>query len=158
MNATPGLSFGNDASVMNSPTGTWSVGDCVAVDMTAIDASFRWTTLRQVVTADFVTASSAANAQTFLGILQDASTVAGTKVRVLFRGQIGALCVSATTAGVTRLTGTNTAAGLTTAAAASGTGQRAVAIALETNATANVIKQVMFNGLEGFGYTIVNTT
>ena len=154
---SPGVSFGQDQAIMLSPA-TVAIGDCLSIDATTVDSSGRWTTMRAVATADFVTASGAANAEIFQGIALDAATVAGTKIRVLFRGQVLALCTPATTAGVTRLQPTNASAALATASAAVGTGNKCVAIALETNATATVLKSVLFNGWEGHGRSITNTT
>ncbi len=158
MNATPGLSFGNDMAVMLSPA-TVAVGDCLALDLTTVDTSYRWTTMRAVATADFATANAGASLQTMVAISLDPATTAGTKIRCVFRGQVAALCVSATTVGVTRLSPTNNVGGLTLSAAATGTGQRIVAVALETNANANVLKQVMFDGASGvLGATVITNS
>ena len=157
MNPSPGVAFGTDMAIMLSPA-TVAIGDVLSIDATVLDSALRFTTMRAVATADFATASGAANAQIYQAVALDAATVAGSKIRCMFRGQPAALCTPATTLGVTRMQPTNASAALATASAAVGTGNKCVAIALDTNATATVLKQVLFNGVEGFGYSITNTT
>lgn len=155
---SPGLGFGQDIAVMLSPA-TVAIGDCLSVDFTILDSSLRWTTMRQVATADFVTASGVANAQCYQAIAIDPATVAGTKIRCIFRGvpPSGASVTPNTVAGTTRLQPTGGAAALATAGAAVGTGNKVVAIALQA-VTGPAIAQVIFNGIEGFGVSITNTT
>lgn len=164
---SPGVGFGQDIAIMLSPA-TVAIGDCLAVDMTILELNSlgvtipgsRFTTVRAVAGTDFATANAGTPLQTFMCIALDPATVAGTKIRCIFRGipPGGALTTSATTLGVTRLQPTAGSAALVVSSAAAGTGNRIVGISLETNATASVVKQTLFNGIEGFGYNITNST
>lgn len=153
---SPGVSWGQDTAIMLSYAAT-AVGDCLSVDTTVLDASLRWTTTKQVVSADFVSATTAANAQAPVCIALDAASGAGIPIRVLFRGNVKALCTPATTAGVTRLQPTTTSAALATASATTGTGNKCVAIALTTDAGTSILKDVFFDGWVGFGYSVTAT-
>jgi hypothetical protein len=136
---------------MLSPSAV-AIGDCLSIDTTVVEAGgLRWTTVREPLTADFVTATAVANAETAQCISLDAATAAGTLIRCIFRGNARALCTPATTIGVTRLQPTGSSRALATAAATTGTGNKVVAIAMETNATATVVKEVLFDGWGSFG-------
>lgn len=159
---SPGMAFCNEDAIMTLAAGlTCLRGDILSVVRTTLDSSLRWTTVREPLTADFATATTAANVQTFMCVaLEDQTTAAG-NVRCRFVGVCEAKVEDAGTPPIVgdTLTGINASRALDVQATATGTGERGLAILLELPTVANSLRTVMFDGLAGVlpGYMVTAT-
>lgn len=157
----PGINIQNEDAIMTLASGlTAARGDLLAVNQTAVDSSLRFYEVRAPVTADFVSATTAANAQPMMCIaLEDQTTAAG-NLRCRFVGEVDALIEDTSLAIGAKLSPKNASRALDTHATAAGTGTRAVAILLEATTAANQIKRVMFDGVSvgGIGTMITNAS
>lgn len=160
-NGASGLEFENQDAIMTLQSITCAKGDVLAVDFDTVDSSGRYTHVRAVATADFITASNAVDARSIFCVALEAQSVSGGKVRVRFKGVVDALIAGSPPAIAVgdRLIPTNAARTLTetTTSPGAGSGHMVVAMALEVNTTAGSFSKVLFDGIHGFGQHI-NTT
>lgn len=157
---TPGLYVVPETARMKLDAAlTCARGDILAVKMDTVDSSTMvHTTVREPVTADFATASGAAYLRTFFCVaLEDQATAAG-YVLCGFVGDFEASIASTSVAVGEYLSPTDASRRLTEAASSAGSGTVLVAVAKQTNATAGLLRRVLFDGLHGFGRHLTNTT
>jgi len=152
-----GLEFESQDSIMTCATAV-TKGQCLAVTMSTVDSSFRYTTVRTPATADFVTATNVADLGTFFCVaLEDCA--AGAKLRVRFRGVVDALPTASGISVGDSLVPADSVRTLTETSATTsvgGTGAMIVAKALEASAASLVPIKVLFDGISGFGRSIDN--
>jgi len=156
----PGFGICNEDAIMQLASGlTCAKGDCMAVDMSKVDASLRFYEIRAPVTADFLSVSGAQNLQPYMCICLEAQTVAAGQVRVRFAGDVDALCEDASLAIGAKMSPKNASRVLDTLAAGTGTGVRVVATVKVVTA-ASTVSRVEFDGISGVygGAMITNTT
>lgn len=156
----PGLTFANQDATMRLASGlTCAKGDILAVDMDTVDSTRLVNNeVREPVTADFVTASGGAFLRTFFCVALETQTTAAGIVRCRFVGEVDAKIASTSVAVGEYLSPTNTSRALTESTGAAGSGTCNVALARVANTTANAVVRVLFNGINGFGTHLTNTT
>ena len=159
MGPSPGLNVCSEDAIMTLEASTTCLaGDCLAVDMTAVDSSLRYYKVRDPVTADFLSATTAANAQSWMCIALETQGTAGGNVRVRLVGEVDALIEDTSLSIGAKLSPKNASNVLDTHATAAGTGNRAVGILLEATTSTSQIKKVYFDGIHGVGFMITNAS
>lgn len=156
-----GLEFEVQDAIMTLQAITCARGDLLAVDMDTVDSSFRYTHVRAAATADFTTASGAADLGTMFCIALETQATSGGKVRVRFKGVVDVLPTANGINPGDSLVPANGVRTLTESAAGTctvGTGTLIVAKALEASAATLVHIKALFNGVNGFGRSTTNTT
>lgn len=140
---------------------TCLLGDLMAVDMTKVDTSLHFYEMRAPVTADFLTATTAANVQPYMAIALETQANAAGIARFRFKGQVAGLIDDTTLAIGAKLTAKNASRALDTQATAAGTGNRCLAILKEATTAASQIKDVDFDGMSGViagGFMVTNAS
>ena len=151
--AAPGINVQNEDAIMTLDTSlTCLRGDVLVVKQTVVDASLRYSVVKEPLTADFTTASGAANVEGWHCIaLEDQATAAG-NVRCRFVGEVDALISDNSLAIGAKLTPSNASRALKTQVlTGTGPGAKGVAILLEATTSTNQIKRVYFDGVSNGG-------